>query len=321
MYSAQQNVSASRAPKVSIGMPVYNGGEWLTHALDSLRDQTFSDYELIITDNVSSDNTPEICRQYAAADLRITYIRNAEPFHPMENFNRSLHLARAPYFMWAAHDDIREPEFIAALVKALDDNPTAVLAFCGFDNIDAEGKCVRQYHEDWGKVFSGSKFYQYVAMSLWDDARTQKANAPIYGLFRRSALFKFGGMKPVRDAVFCGEDILVLLRLLAIGEFQYVNTVLFHYRVRAHATRALGESVLKYVTSRALKNREHHRGSLLLFLSRNHAYHREMRDIIIDVSPLSVFAKLVIYTLLFGREIWVPMKRIPLAVIHELRAN
>ena len=317
--SEQKITYFSQAPKVSIGMPIYNGGESLLYALDSLRDQTFSDYELIITDNVSTDNTPEICRHYAASDPRITYIRNAVALHPMENFNRSLHLARAQYFMWAAHDDVREPQFIATLVKALDENPSAVVAFCGFDNINTEGRCVKRFNSNWGNVFSSSKFRQYIAMTLWDDIRTQKANAPIYGLMRLPVLLACGGMKPVPDIVFCGEDILALLRLLSHGDFYYENEVLFHYRVRTHATRASGESLLKYLGDRALRKTKHHRGSLLLFLSRNRAYHREMRSIILRQAPLSALQKIILCILLLVREFWIPIRTIPLTALHELR--
>jgi glycosyltransferase involved in cell wall biosynthesis len=313
------NGNVVAAPKVSIGMPVYNGEPFIALALDSLRNQTYSNYELIIVDNVSTDGTEEICRRYAAVDHRIKYFRNDAHVHPMDNFNRSLHQAVAPYFMWAAHDDIREPQFIASLVDALESNPKAVVAFSGFDNIDENGRSVRAFHENWGEIVAGSKFRQFWAMTLFDDGRTQKANAAIYGLMRRDVLRACGGMQAVPKVVFCGEDVLVLLRLLSVGEFHYINTVLFHYRVRAHAVRVQGQSVTQYVMNRIFRQTAQHRGSLLLFLIRNRAYHREMRRIVIENAPVGVHEKLLLWLLILAKELWVPVTTIPRAAYHELR--
>src|ERR1017187_2035195 len=94
------------SPTVSIGMPVYNGEEYIRRALDSLLAQTFTDFELIISDNASSDATPEICTAYAKADLRIRHVRQQTNMGPSRNFSFLAKEARGKYFMWAAHDDL-----------------------------------------------------------------------------------------------------------------------------------------------------------------------------------------------------------------------
>jgi len=310
--------SQGRLPKVSIGMPVYNGEAFIRAALDSLLAQTFADFELIISDNVSTDATEKICRHYAALDPRIRYYRNDVPIGPMENFNRLIDLAVAPYFMWAAHDDVRDSSFIDCLVRALDTHPQAVLAFTGFDNIDDQGKRVRTFGEKWSEIMTSSKFRQYWAMTLFDEAQTQKANAPIYGLMHREVLRGCGGMMSIPRVIFCGEDVLALLRLLALGNFVVVDRVLFHYRVRSHMTRPDNQSVGEYLIRRGLKQMPGHRGSLSLYLTRNYAYHREMRRIVMRNAPFSLMGKIVLWVLILVKEYLGPLKTIPQAVCHEL---
>src|SRR6266508_180906 len=96
------------APLVSIGMPVFNGQRFIRQALDSLLSMDYPNFELIISDNASTDGTAEICQDYAARDRRIRFYRNAKNEGAFGNFARVLALARGNYFMWAAHDDIWE---------------------------------------------------------------------------------------------------------------------------------------------------------------------------------------------------------------------
>jgi len=104
--------SKCKAPRISIGMPVFNGHACLENALDSLLNQTFTDFELIISDNASTDNTKEICEQYAKNDARIKYIRQVENIGATMNFKFVLEQAVGEYFMWAAADDKRSPDFL-----------------------------------------------------------------------------------------------------------------------------------------------------------------------------------------------------------------
>src|SRR5688572_10868700 len=98
-------------PRVSIGLPVYNGENYLAEAIDSILAQTFEDFELIISDNASTDRTQEICEAYAAKDGRIRYYRSEVNKGSAWNFNRVFELARGEYFKWAAHDDYIAPEY------------------------------------------------------------------------------------------------------------------------------------------------------------------------------------------------------------------
>jgi glycosyltransferase involved in cell wall biosynthesis len=99
-------------PKVSIGMPVFNGEKFIREALDSLLAQTFTDFELIISDNASTDATETICREYEVRDERVRYVRQVENLGAAANFQFVLDEGRGEYFMWAAHDDYRSVDCI-----------------------------------------------------------------------------------------------------------------------------------------------------------------------------------------------------------------
>jgi glycosyltransferase involved in cell wall biosynthesis len=126
-------------PRVSIGLPVYNGENYLSETIDSILAQTFADFELIISDNASTDGTEAICRQYAALDHRIRYVRNRANLGAAKNYNRVFELARGRYFKWNGHDDPLAPQFLEYCVEVLDRAPELVLCFSRNRPIDENG--------------------------------------------------------------------------------------------------------------------------------------------------------------------------------------
>src|ERR1700751_192346 len=126
-------------PKLSIGIPVFNGQEFLPELLDSLLSQTFRDFEILICDNASTDQTPEICREYERRDSRIRSIRNSRNLGAVANFNRVFELSTAPLFKWAAHDDLYHDGYLNACVSLLDAEPDTVLAHSGTVFINDRG--------------------------------------------------------------------------------------------------------------------------------------------------------------------------------------
>ena len=99
-------------PRVSIGMPVYNGEKYLEEAIQSILAQTYSDFELVISDNASTDKTQEICLEYAARDSRVRYHRNEKNLGAAPNYNRTFELSTGQYFKWADYDDLLAEEFL-----------------------------------------------------------------------------------------------------------------------------------------------------------------------------------------------------------------
>src|SRR5574341_1733201 len=123
-------------PTVSIGLPVYNGERFLVEAINSLLAQTYTDFELIISDNASTDRTDEICMSFQASDARIRYYRQKTNIGGGNNANFTFKVAKGKYFCWAAHDDVYAPRFLEECVAVLDGAPEVVLSHTIVAEID-----------------------------------------------------------------------------------------------------------------------------------------------------------------------------------------
>jgi glycosyltransferase involved in cell wall biosynthesis len=127
-------------PRLSVGLPVYNGEKYVRQSIDSLLGQTYEDFELIVSDNASTDSTADICEQYAKQDSRIRYIRQARNIGLAPNHNFVFSQARGELFKWAAADDLYGRDLLKVCVEALDAQPRAVLAHAWEAAIDADGR-------------------------------------------------------------------------------------------------------------------------------------------------------------------------------------
>src|SRR6187401_3712053 len=136
-YREREN---SAPPRLSVGLPVYNGQRFLRAALESILAQTFGDFELIVCDNASTDATEAICREYAARDPRVRYFRHPTNIGPAANYNACFRHARGELFRWAAHDDVIAPQLFQMSIDALDRDPAAVAVYPNSCEIDAEGR-------------------------------------------------------------------------------------------------------------------------------------------------------------------------------------
>jgi glycosyltransferase involved in cell wall biosynthesis len=132
-------------PRLSIGLPVYNGEEYLAESLEALLGQSYEDYELIITDNASTDGTEEICRRYLARDSRITYHRLPRNVGAANNHNHVFALARGELFKWASHDDLYGRDLLKVCVEALDERPETILAHTHNATIDSAGRIIEPF--------------------------------------------------------------------------------------------------------------------------------------------------------------------------------
>lgn len=217
-------------PLVSIGMPVFNGADYVDAAIESILAQSFTDFELIICDNASTDATAEICRAHAARDARIRYVRNPRNLGAGPNFDMSFHLARGTYFLWAAHDDMRAPAFLARAVAALERNPEAVLCVAGVAEIDAEGAVVRRYATGLDDTTLPDPARRFACV-----IHAHHQCEDFFGLYRRSALLGSGLI-----GSFTGSDRVVLAEAALRGPWVRLPEHLFLHRDHAaRATRAL----------------------------------------------------------------------------------
>jgi len=168
---------------VSIGMPVYNEERYIEQALQSLLSQSVEDFELIISDNASTDRTGEICLAYAAKDVRVRYYRMETNLGSIANLSRVFQLSNAPYFFWASGHDIRHETFIARCVEILEQDTSVVLCYSGARWLEPDGRL--------GDVLSGH--VETRGMSQVSRFRTVMwslggFNYPINGIMRSDAL-------------------------------------------------------------------------------------------------------------------------------------
>ncbi|QXE21917.1 glycosyl transferase family 2 [Richelia sinica FACHB-800] len=211
--------------KLSIGLPVYNGERFLAQALDSLLSQTFTDFELIISDNASTDRTADICQEYAQKDQRIRYFRNATNIGCACNFNRVLQLAKGEYFKWAAYDDLHAPNFLARCIEILDKYPSYILCHSRTKLIDEQGNLLQDYAIK-------LKTYLPLPQQRFNELLTKHFCYQLYGVMRRSALEKIPPMGGYGNA-----DGILLLRLGLIGCFYEIPEYLFF--ARSHPQQSL----------------------------------------------------------------------------------
>ena len=204
---------------MSIGLPVYNGERFLGVAIDSLLGQTFTDFELVISDNASSDGSEAICREYAARDPRVRYYRNSRNIGGSRNHNRVVELSVGEYFLMGAHDDLREPEYLRSTVAVLDADPGCVICFTRTRWIDEEGHPLasRPFElrvDDSDPVL---RFRELIRMDHMLD--------PIYGLMRAAIL-----KRTPLEGQYADCDRVELAELALYGRFVQLPEVLFSRR-------------------------------------------------------------------------------------------
>jgi glycosyltransferase involved in cell wall biosynthesis len=216
-------------PRVSVGLPVCNGQRYLADALASLISQSYSALEIVLSDNASDDRTPDICREFERRDPRIIYSRTDHRLDIADNWNRAFRLSSGELFLWAAHDDLWEPEYVARLVERIDRDPSASFALARFDMIDGEGKVIVPGEECRFEDFCSTNLYRRL-LSFLASEFMGKGNA-VHGLMRREALTRVRGASSFQELLVPG-DWLLIFRLLCAGHFVYDDELLFHKRDR-----------------------------------------------------------------------------------------
>ena len=212
-------------PLVSVGVPVYNGADDLPYAVESLLAQSYSNLEIIISDNASTDRTQQIALELAARDRRVRYHRLERNIGAWGNFDQLRNVATGEYFMWNGVDDIRPPNAIKLLVQALMKNPRAVMAHGSI--IAKLGELELPFLNEMDLTCAVSSRRVCVLT-----ARMQHI-AMEYGLYRLTTL---------RGAVYAaydrygneryGSDFLLCLQMCFLGPIEYVPSPMIVYRVR-----------------------------------------------------------------------------------------
>lgn len=214
----------SNEPRVSIGLPVFNGEHYLDQTIDSIQAQTLEAWELIIADNHSTDATEEICRGRAASDSRIRYIRNPRNLGGPANYNLVFHAARAPLFKWASSNDILGPDLLQCCVEALDRHPEAVAAY----------PLTHTFSDDIARSQPYPETMKLTAPSAYDRFRAflhgVQLNNVMNGVIRSEVL-----RKTALHGTYYSSDICMVAELALRGALIEVDGAVFYRRMAPDA--------------------------------------------------------------------------------------
>jgi len=233
-------------PLLSIGLPVYNGARLLEECLDSILGQSFRDFELIISDNASTDETGEICRRYAERDGRVRYFRQPQNLGAAKNYDFTFYQATGTYFKWHAHDDLLGPGYLEKTITVLEERPELAGATCQTKLIDQHSRPLVWDPERQRYVDPDGFAYGF------DDQRWHLAETPverfrgivrhnywnfeIFGIYRREYMANSGLHLP-----FYGSDKVFIAEMSLYGKLVFVPEPLFERRCHPDASERLGE--------------------------------------------------------------------------------
>lgn len=288
--------NAFRIPRVALGMPVYNGEDYLVEAIESVLAQTYQDFELTICDNASSDGTEEICRQYVGADERVRYVRNRWNIGGGPNNNRVFELSRGELYRITNHDDVLEPRLLESCVEVLDSSPQAVAVYASTVDIDEDSN-------PWRTVQPQPRFSSPdAATRIWEALRFDIEPMAIFGVMRADIVRKTGLLAAAPSA-----DRVWLAELVMHGPFLEVEEPLFLHR--EHAERSThsagrGHASMAWWDPTAVRT--------FAF-----PYWRMLRNLAraIERSPLSFQDRLQAYKLLLR---WVGTNRHAMKLVYDL---
>lgn len=220
-------MSEQRTPKVSLGLPVYNEERYLRETLDSILNQDFGDFELIVSDNASTDATEEICWQYAQKDARIRYVRQDHNMGQILNLNEVFLRARGTYFKWCGGHDILHSAFLSRCLTEIDPRPSVICCYPIVEAIETDGTHVPD--SEWTRIDTRTmNLNSRVNTILWGMSGCN----PIFGLLRtdalrRTRLFRY---------VVC-PDNLIIFELSLVGHIAFIpEKLLFARRPREPET-------------------------------------------------------------------------------------
>ena len=207
-----------RTPRVSIGLAVFNGEKYLSEAIESILAQSFTDFELIISDNASTDQTAQICKKYATQDDRIQYHRNPTNIGGANNENLTFKMSKGEYFRWAAHDDVCAPTLIEKCVRLLDENPDVVLCHTNVVEIDENGNHCGMSSRNNGRYENPYERFRSIAGSKDFLEET-------YGVIRSCVM-----QRTRLQLNYTASDRTLMCELALYGRFHQIEEPLFYKR-------------------------------------------------------------------------------------------
>jgi glycosyltransferase involved in cell wall biosynthesis len=224
-------------PRVSVGMPAYNASAHIAHAIASITAQTFADFEIIVSDNASTDATRDIVEQLAAKDSRIRYVRQRTNMGANRNYTFVAAEARGEYFKWASSSDWCAPTFLQRCVTILDSNADTVLAAPRTRLFQGDLSNARDYEYDIA-VEDESPVRRVIQLSS-----TMKLNNAMNRLIRTAVLRRTRLIEP-----YYGADTVLMVHLAMLGKIRLHDEPLYYRRMETDSSTALqdAESVRKH---------------------------------------------------------------------------
>lgn len=212
-------------PLISIGLPVFNGEPYILGSIESILAQSYKDFELIISDNASTDRTQEICELFTKNNKNITYYRHEKNMGAAYNYNYVFSLSKGKYFKWASADDLLDSTFLESCITEIKKNPKAVLCYPKTILIDENSKKIEDYLDLMdNRLEQPSKRYKKFHQRL---KKSDKCNA-IFGLIKTSSLKK----TRLIDS-FVNSDTVLLAELVLLGQVIEVDKSLFFRRIHS----------------------------------------------------------------------------------------
>jgi glycosyltransferase involved in cell wall biosynthesis len=224
---------APEMPLVSIGLPVYNGENFVAEAIQCVLDQTFSNWELIICDNGSTDRTATICRDYADHDDRIRVYQNERNMGLAFNFNEAFRLSRGRYFKWITHDDLFMPGLLESCIDELEKDQRVVMVFPMICYVDASGRRLRGQNSELSILGPTAESRVHKLMAL--EMQSTDVFWSLYGLVRSDVLRETGLM-----GLYNGSDQVLLLEFALRGCLKQIGKELFLRREHRLAATSRG---------------------------------------------------------------------------------
>jgi len=212
-------------------MPVYNRDKYVGASIEAHLNQTYTDFELILTDNFSTDRSEEVCRSYAERDPRVKYYRNPRNLGAAGNYRRCWELSTGEYFRWNPSDDFISPNVLARAVEILDQDSSIFVAYPRTKLVDADGKFLSDFDEN---------------LHLMDDRPSERwkgvqRNLRLgnlhYGLCRADKLRKTGLLRN-----YSGGDFPLIAEMTLYGKFYEIEDAYFYRRMHEEASSAMKNS-------------------------------------------------------------------------------
>jgi glycosyltransferase involved in cell wall biosynthesis len=220
--------NAARKPNVSVAMPVYNSEKYLAESIEAHLNQTYSDFELILTDNASTDRSEEICRAYASRDSRVKYYRNTQNLGAAGNYRRGFELSVGHYFRWSPSDDLVSPNLLQSAVDVLDHDPSIFVAYSRTKLIDDRGQVIGDFDENLHLMDERPS-------DRWKGARRNIRLGNLhYGLCRADTLRKTGLLRN-----YTGGDFPLIAEMALYGKFFEIPDAFFYRRMHEKASSAM----------------------------------------------------------------------------------